>query len=196
MNIQPSNMTNFGAKFINSSTIIEKKGKNSDYTEAQAAFVEIDPFNRGDVEAVTSLPKIWKDGIYHYDFNSTIESVRSGDVCSDYAKVYALTTQKDDYENLKADKILGLAEVDYVDSHLTLRNLETRPKYKHSERNKNRSYKQVGSAIMDCVKALCNDDYRYIKVWSTTDAIPFYELHGFRQGGKPKDMIWGDEDVI
>lgn len=100
---------NFRAKLIQKVNLPDSR---------EASFVEINPKSSSDIEAVKKLSYEWYDAIY------------AGNICDDVvelssnrprinSKVFALTSQKENFKNVESRQILGIVEVTAVNNRRT-----------------------------------------------------------------------------
>lgn len=178
---------NFGAKFINKVTIQKFDKKTKGFVDYPANFVKLESGKHSDIKVVDKAAEQWKGAKY-------IQRIATASHWMDATSidVYALTTQKNKFENLKYSKVLGFAE---------MRNDERRPKFKwlyylqvkpsaqNIDNSGKKDYKHVGSSTLQSLKKI----YKNISLFSadSPNIEQFYESHGFIQDYEGKaHYVW------
>lgn len=181
MNINFNNL-NFGAKYINSTLIKKYDSNKQSYSPVQAAFVEIESSNLSDRDALHELRKDWKDCDYY--IAPIVDSI---DYEFEDNKVYALTSQRHNFDKLRSDEIMGLANMDVSKGKIPeLSYLQVDP----SLLNKMEPpiYKNVGTGILNSLKQIYNKAIQLVSAYSATE---FYVKNGFDIIDKKKlRYIW------
>ena len=94
----------------------------------------------------------------------------------DVYKVYALTTQSDNFEKLDSSKILGASTLKLVNEKENhIRFLQVSPKCYFE--NKQRGYKSIGKAFIDFFKSQSKNKSLLVQAYFS--AANFYEKMGF-----------------
>lgn len=160
---------NFKANLISTSTI-KRYAKNTDsYINTAASFVEFDLSSKKDMRVLKKIKSSWNAPLFKSIFFHAKQK-------SPNWKLYALTTQEDNYDKLKADNILGFAQTSiYIPSMINLEYLQVNPEYTY--KNKQAIFKHIGSSIIDCLKNL--ESVSRINVTSILEEIDFYIKNGF-----------------
>ena len=171
-------MISFHAHKI-SNVVIKRLNYKSDATDYNASFVELNTSSKEDLVALKKIGRTWeKGGSYAAD----IYDMFSYDyLCSETfnnTRYFALTTQKQDFENLDAYKILGVVSVSekYKDRRIIQR-LQVEPSNTHYSPIK--KFKGIGSSIVKTLQNMFKD--RDLEV--VPDSIKnefFYEKLGFK----------------
>lgn len=171
---------NFTANLVDSPTIKQRK-YGFFWKPIDVSIVELDSTKLSDVNALGKTSKSWekKGAIYvnHILYN-IIPYLKAGfaDIKDHY---YALTTQRDNFEKLEPENILGLMlfreKNDYKNEICYLEVSPSTTKRK----NLFRKYKEVGKTLVEFVKSQFSQ--KKIEVWSDLDAIDFYKKRGFRR---------------
>ncbi|MCM1264599.1 MAG: GNAT family N-acetyltransferase [Candidatus Gastranaerophilales bacterium] len=168
---------NFTANFIKNTSIQQCKPNNTTENK-QAALVELDINDDNDTECLFDTAREWETRGISYAFNIYSDAVKG---CNydivDKEHYIALTTQKDDYEHLNPDKILGLvlfSELNQDTNEISW--LQVDPD-NNSKNHCDRHYKKVGSSMINYIKETYND--KPISVQAVQDAVPFYKKCGF-----------------
>lgn len=171
------NGVSFGAKPINKVNI-KKWDKNSKtFEKFPATFVKIES-NKLDLSAINNVAQKWKGATYikRIATNSHWMDMR------DYVEidVYALTTQEKNFDKLKPNKIIGVAEMRSDEKRPNWRKLhylQVKPDFINIDNSDKKKYKNVGKAIVKSLKkiysniSLYSDDIKSVK--------EFYERNGF-----------------
>ena len=175
MNINNNYTPNFKAKYI-STVEVEKIGTfTKKYKDTPVSFVEINHKNKKDIKAIDNVAKKWKTAIFADNIRDTVHNIADGYLSNKYAKVYALTEQTKNFENLKSKDILCLADINDCDNFLTINFLQVKPEYISG--TKSQKFKHVGSGTIDAIKKKYKN--HLISLYSTEKAIPFYENQNF-----------------
>ena len=177
MNITISNNQTFGAKLINTASVVKLTPPTNKYTKRWIGFVQIFPENQQDFEALGNIAKHWdKDKFARNAYHAACE-IRNQNSYYAAHKIYALTSQAGNYEDLDPDKILGVAHVvPFSKDHMCLKHLQVKPSYIYSS---NPEYKGIGTAIIKSLKILCNK----ISLTSSSEKSVknFYKKNGFKE---------------
>ncbi len=155
-----NNATSFNASYIDKINIQKLNSKNK-YVPYQANLVEL---NLSDLEALEKINKKWKNNWLCGKFVNWAISLHN---YSD--RVFALTTQKENFENLQSDEVLGLMNIDLHKRKSELNYIETKPV--------NPDYNKVGSSLINYAKTLTNRIS--LTAGSKSLADKFYKPLGF-----------------
>lgn len=187
------NVTNnnnaFTAKYL-CSTNIGKLSKK--YDKFKAAFVEIEPKNNNDISALEGAIKYWENDKFGMNALYAAKAARDGSQYYSYHKVYALTAQKDKFEKLNPDDILGVVHVGAVgDKKLFVEHLQTNPNYLYKAKPE---YVGIGSAMINSLKKYCNMMSLFsLKEKSVKD---FYVKNGFAEYGVGTNCYMWIKDIF
>lgn len=176
----------FGAKFLNNAQV-NKKTPNNTYEKTNASFVEMNPKDDKDMKALDNIQKYWENDRYASNIYTFALKIRKDELSPKKFKVYALTSQNSDFENLDDRNILGavLGETPKKD-FLYIDYLQVNPEYIYYP---NANYKRNGSAILDSLKK----HFSEIMLKPTKGATEkFYEKNGFHKVGDL--MVWSKEN--
>ena len=168
----------FGAIPINKVKIKKYNKLSQKFTDYSANFVKIDAGNRKDLETVYKTAQKWKvrnEAKYIQQISTSSQWMKGN-----FIDVYALTLQHDNFENLQASGILGLAEMreDEAGQGIHLLNfLQVRPNAINVNQKYKVNYKYVGSGILTSLKKI----YSKIYLFSENDENieKFYQKNGF-----------------
>ena len=181
---------NFRAKFINQSTI--KVLKNKPIVK-NVNFVKIDTSNFNDIDAISKCVQKWKKS----DFIGIIaeNTAYAYLLKTNNTSVYALTEQNSNFDKLKSELILGLADCTDKRNQTYIRHLQIRPDAMFVN-NKSRTICGCGSAILKALK----DIYNKICLVSLKDENikKFYASNGFhpRKDSTNSDfLIWEEKSI-
>lgn len=175
MNIDIYSKTSFGAKFISSANVKKFASKLEKYVPEKTSFIEIDPANSADVKAVDNIAKYWKHEKFASNISYTVESLNKNGK-NDRTKVFAISSQNKDLDNLDDKKILGVAEIEKFETGLNLRYLQVNPDYIF---NQGKTYKHVGSEMLNCLKNYYGEPIMLNSLRSFA-VRKFYENNGFK----------------
>ena len=167
----------FGAKPINS-VKIKKYDKNiKNFVDFPATFVKLEPNNYFDIKAADVCASKWKDAKYIQKIATASHWMESVPL-----SIYAVTTQKNKFNKLKPNKILGFVEMRKDENRPIydwLYYLQVKPQAINVNNSESKSYKHVGKSIIASLKKI----YKNISLYSEdNDNIEkFYQSNGFIQ---------------
>ena len=167
---------NFGAKYINTIKIKKFDEVSESFANYSVAFVKLDPNNKDDLRVVDAAVIQWKDADYIKKIATASHWIGKAPI-----EVYALTTQKNNFNKLKPSKILGFAEMRKDQIRLDfnwLYYLQVNPKAINiNKTNSSNQYKYVGTSILKSLKKIYNN----ISLYSVNipPIIKFYKDNGF-----------------
>ncbi len=161
---------NFCATFKNFAQV-KKYGKIID-----ASFVKIDCANKSDIKALKKVSMSWTDAYYAKDIYDVARQKFKSDKLQDYTNFYALTLQKNSFEKLNPDDILGITEVanKKQSGAIHLVHIEAKPKLIEAQ---NRIYNKIGTAMIKSLQEM----YTKIELIARkSDLVSnFYKKNGF-----------------
>lgn len=176
-----------------SSVIIKKIGNSSNWIDKKCTFVELDPKLYEDREMLHQIRSRWCDdipgGTYAVEIDNSftncyLQAIEHGEDILDLPakespdRFFALTTQKQDFETLNPDMVLGLSKTKKeTPNKIQLDFLQVDPDNYHNARY--RTYKQIGTALVEALKTIFKGNR--IELFADFDAIPFYEKLGFQK---------------
>ena len=192
MNISFINHINFQAhKMDFKPRVLKRDDTTGEYRPEEVSMVEIDLMNPKDLEVLDELDDNWYNDNYMFqsnfihDINSfAIDSAKHMKSYGKNYKFYAITTQKNDFENLKPEGVLSVCNVKLMDEMINLRYIQSNPESAYESCP---TYNKCGTALVDGLKHY----YKGIEVYHTEDAAPFYEVNEFNPDAK-NHMTWGD----
>lgn len=170
---------NFGAKYIQDMNV--GKLKNDKYIQKDVAFVELDPTDKDDRNALKQIARDW--GYYSFAEDIYEEANLYLKENPEKGKIFALTTQTKDFENLAPDAVLGLAEVNTEDKAryrtVYLDRLQTNPEYLDAfEQPK---YKGIGTSIHNCLKEEFRGNRITLTAVPSESVLEHYRNNGYTQ---------------
>ena len=124
---------------------------------------------------------MWRDAVFARDIRDHFESTRVAPRKDSNPKYYyALTKQKDGFENLDSSSVLGIAEItDNSAGNYRVNYIQVDPKYEYDEERKSASkYKSIGRAMMKTFEKIF--DFKKITVSPVFSACEFYEKLGYK----------------
>ncbi len=170
-----TNNISFKAQFIK--PVYIKRVIDKDNSKCLASFVELNQANINDVKALELLNKEWGDkakylkNIYHSICNNFKTKTESPD-----SKIYAITTQISDLENLNPNVIEGVVEViPAPNKDLFISYIQVNPK--NTYKSEDRVYSKVGTEIIDTLKKLF--PRKKLSTISGNNSQSFYEKNNF-----------------
>lgn len=157
------------------------------YQPCRATLVKINSKDKQDIKVLSKVNDRWDSGL---SYLGNIIDIACGDYYNTQDdKIYALTLQTQDYENLDPYKVLGVALINCSkDSYNSIDFIQADPAYKYSNGHF-RFFKNIGKAMLRCIKKEAGN--KVLKVFALGKVIPFYEKYGFV--GNPSEkytMFW------
>ena len=190
MRINSISQIGFGAELVSKTSIKKLDSISDTYNDVEASFVEINPKDKRDRNAVNEAVFYWENDLYGMNISNTMERLAESDEDISSDKIYAMTTQKDRFWKLDPDKIKALAHVFETNKRVRVVHLQVNPEYIYVLGNP--EYKYIGKGMIDSLKDKYND--RSIILVSSDSAIKFYEKQGFEHCSDiEKRMIWNKE---
>jgi hypothetical protein len=173
MKINGNYSPSFSAKLV-STKQIGKLVKNA-YQNDVVSFVEIEPHNANDINALGNAAKEWLYGDFACNVYHAACSIRDDSKYYKNSKVYALTSQNSNLEKLDSKNILGLVHVEkFSEGNLFIEHIVANPEIIKS---RTPEYNGIGTAILRSLKELC---YKISCFPSKTESvIKFYYKNGF-----------------
>ena len=177
INFTPS--VNFTAILKDYSPVVKKYDKDIGiYNDEKVSFVEIDTSNKNDIKALRDIAFEWCRGDTYagqiYD-DARQKSINRYYDYENKLRFYAITSQKDDFDNLDYKKILAVCKSEEKSSEkMYLNYLQVKPSCIY-ERPSN--YKMVGTGFLDSLKKY----YDEITLTSLKlkKVLKFYKNNGF-----------------
>ncbi|MCR5266586.1 MAG: hypothetical protein K6E29_08365 [Cyanobacteria bacterium RUI128] len=167
---------NFTANHLRYVNIAKRSAEG--YKPCRASLVEMKSSNPGDVNAIDSTAEQWEDSLTAFVSSDMKKAARKKP--KDNFHVYAITTQKKDFDNINPEQILGVAHITENANGLghKIEVLQTNPEYMFDRSTTaKREYKNVGKGLISFIKENFNDKPLYL--YPTKDAVKFYEKQGF-----------------
>ena len=154
MKIDTNYSPNFRAKFIKNTTISKQIENTKSYKDEIVSCIQIDPQNKFDIDALENIAKYWADGHFVTNIYHVACAMRDDSKYYKYNQIFAVTKQKDNFENLNSDRILGLVHVSPLNENsLFIEHIEADPEIISKT---NREYKGIGTAILNYLKTITN----------------------------------------
>lgn len=145
-------MINFKANYIQNIPIKTLDSDNT-YKSQDVNFVEIDINNSKDVTAINQVADIWGEKSFADNIVFDIEQNSKDINAQGNLRVFALTKQNSDFQNLDENQILALVDVEKTQSDdLFINYLQVAPQLVYCLRKL--PIKRCGSAVLDCLKNL------------------------------------------
>jgi GNAT superfamily N-acetyltransferase len=194
MNILPISNTNFGAKFIKKAEISKfNDAKQQGYIPVDASLVELNPYNKNDIEAVAKIVKKWGyDDEFGYCILDDLQAIKSGTSDSKTDKIYAVTVQNNNFRKLDSNKIIGLGEITKRNLRQTEINfLQVEPESTYLKASK--KYINVGRTLVEYF--MSKNGFKELIVKATYKAANFYEKMGF-EIIDTKELIYAWQKLI
>lgn len=173
-----SNNLAFKARFLQNIPVLKFNYKTKNYDKVLSSFVEFDPKNIDDAKALSEVVNYWENDKYACCILNGFEyCTKNLDKFEKY-KVFALTSQKNNYDKLISDELLGLAQMDIEDGQTHyLSYLQVKPAYiEQYNILGNRIYKGIGSGILSALKKI----YNSISLRASSSGLDsFYKKNNF-----------------
>ncbi len=167
----------FKAKFITSTPIKKLNTSNGNYEEFNASFVKYDVKNKNDLKAIKET-SYWRS-LYGPNIYEKAKALTMDYFNEMNDKIYILTKQKNNFEDLKVEDILGMTDVElkknfYKESILEVHRLQVDTDLIGKEKPE---FKHVGTAILNVLKKF----NKIIELNSVPSAVNFYRKNGFKE---------------
>lgn len=190
--MQLSNINNskqyFGAQYVTKVQAEKYSNDEESYVPSKLPVVELDLLNKKDVRALKELNLFWQGSDYIMNICYDVNRVYNINQDNERTHLYAITTQKADFENLRSDEILGIAETKHpnINEPVSLEYIQVSPDlqgvFYPSE------YKHIGTAMLNFLKDRCKN--KKIILTSAVNASKFYEKNGFKKLGTKNRYVW------
>lgn len=177
----------FGASFIQKMPIRKYSFQTETYAPSYANLVELNPHDLYDVNALDEIAYDFGNDSYAdniaYDAK---KAFKRKNMKSEPFSAIALTMQEDNFEKLKSNDVIGIAEIfKRKKDEIELVYLQTHPKYVYSIPP--RKIKNIGTSILDYLKQTHNK----ISLLSASSPLRFYLKNGFRMVSQDSfRLVW------
>ena len=179
MKIYPAQIS-FQAKYISTIKVEKKDESTQEYLPEKVSFIKFDKNNRRDMDALADLYGEWKTATFIDRLIITGRRIQSRFPYYGKTSLYALTTQKKDFDNLNGSEILGLAKVNKTGirrAYLDI--IQVKPD--------NEDYDKVGTGILNALKEM-NDK---ITLNSVEGVEKFYVINDFEKTDlSTREYVW------
>lgn len=168
----------FGSSFVKK-CFIQKKDVSGKYLPEKVALVELDCRNAKDLNFLSILAQY--NGEYSYAgtlFEMAKLTSESNLKENQKNRILLLTSQLDDFENIKKEDVKGFIEYD-IKNNKNIRINCFEGLQDNFFKKKVRKYKHIGKTLLNYV--IKNEKPERITLHSTTYAKPFYISMGFRE---------------
>lgn len=178
MKVNSNHNLNFNAKFIRAVQIQKFQTELYSYRPKKACFVEIDSGNCNDAFALANAAHYWENDLYGANISYTALQMMGHNPMLSDKKIYALTLQKHNFEELDENKILGMAEITDADKNsIELNYIQVKPDIIYALRNQ--PYKKIGTRIIDSLKKIYNNKVILLTARAGKTG-EFYVKNGFK----------------
>jgi len=153
MQIQQNNNVNFGAKYISPAVVKQKIGTK--WKDAQVNFIQLETAKTEDRKALGYVKYLW------HEKNLTPAIEEEGLVLGGAARIYALTSQADNFEKIEPSKVLGLMTTDRLGKgkeSVEIFKIGTTPRYAYEQNKHARSVRHIAKAMVDSFKELVKNN--------------------------------------
>jgi len=182
----------FCAKFQNIVKISKLAEGSNKYADETASFVKIEPNNIDDINALKNIAKCWKDASFATNIYYAASAIRNDSKFYKNHMVFALTSQKSDFEKLDDDKILGIIHIAPLNKFwLFIEQLQANPKYIYK---KDSLYKGIGTGILNSVKGMCSKMSCFPA--ESESVKKFYAKNGFNEEDKLSNFYVWYRDIM
>lgn len=169
-------MINFKANLLSTAKVkMYTNGHNC--KDCNVSFVQLNTDSKSDFRTICEVDSCWenKSSLANDIRNCFQDCVLKKETDKTY--FYALTKQRNNFENLDSDEILGLAQVTEESSNeVVLDYLQSDPENNYFSYRP--SYRKIGTAIMNCLEQLFSG--RKMTLYPIEEAKSFYEKLGFK----------------
>lgn len=163
----------FGAKLI-SNTNIQKLGRDKKYHDFNVSFVKFTHEHKND-QNVLMTSELWGlDSYSKYISNNFRNLNYSNNIYGD--EFFAITTQKENFENMNPDNILGLMQTSKRCPDNYVEFIQTKPEFKFGETP--RTFKNIGKALLNAFFATLGTN-KTIHLDTNHESAKFYKKLGF-----------------
>ena len=168
-------MINFKAQYIQPA-VIKQKGVNNQYQDYKVSIAELKIDSQEDFIALNNLNCDWDNcKSLTNDIAKIFNALYAKTKPSEGEHFYVATVQKDNYNKLDKDNILGIIHTRKTNNGIEIENLQVSPETNYSAVV--RQFKEVGQSLINLViKLNKNTPITLIAEYSVT---PFYEKLGF-----------------
>ena len=164
----------FKAKFINSARI-GKKDIYPYYFSEPISFIQIQPEVSSDIDALKNIAYFWEYDKFGKNIYYAACAVRNKSKYYKNHQVYALTSQKRNFDSLNSNQILGLVHTcPEKDGFTFIEHLQVSPEMIYQREPE---YKGIGTAILDSLKTFCKKIY--CNPSQEKSVLDFYSKNGF-----------------
>ena len=176
-----NNIISFGAQFVQKLPIKKYSYENKIYTKDYANLVELNAGDSKDLQAIENIAIDFGGDSYANNIYNSSKSSRN----NNKSRLFALTKQTDNFENLNAYDVYGIAKISKIkNAEIELEYLQVHPRYIYTKRP---FVKGVGSSILDYLKLVNNK----ICLYYTPSAYMFYKKNGFKKLSPDGNiMLW------
>lgn len=173
------NSISFTGKYLQTKTIKHKNAENM-FHDCRVKLVELDSDCSNDVDALSMVNYSWDSGkTLLANINEEFRDCREFENPSLFKNFFVMTTQRDNFENLKPKKVIGAAEVFVRDPEaVTLKYLQVDPK--NNMQCKERQFKGIGTAILDGLKEIFKGRDIILEPVKDKGVKKFYKSNGFQ----------------
>lgn len=183
MNINSNRFSpNFKAQYLFPAKVQKLNPTNNEWVKVDTCIAELHPKDIKDLNVLADLNVMWRANINEMCFASDLYqdalNVHTNAWQESEAKrnFWALTTQKENFERLVPEEILGISEItaDCNNGPYEIAYLQVAPEHKRNSHF--REFKYVGSAIMNKILEFFKGN---IVLTADSSAVDFYKIFGF-----------------
>lgn len=171
------NRINFTANLVKQ-TQVQETADNNNYIPSDVSIVELDKHDERDIKSLYKTIILWKDQNAKYSSEIYHEAVKGYEYDdTEQEHYFALTSQKNDFNNLDPERILGLmlfSQTNRTEDEINW--LQVRPNTSHKQTWK-RQYKGIGEGLINLLKGTWLN--KPIHVQADVNAVEFYKKMGF-----------------
>lgn len=177
--IQQNNI-NFRAKLISPATIKYKNGIR--WNDFNVRFIKFNTHNKADRETIKQVAGIWNN---HNMSDTIAEEV---DILGNKSEVYAITSQRKNFEKINPTNILSLMTTDKVNqtnSKVHIYRLGSKPEMSYAQNGNFRSIKYFAKSLLQSFVKFIekNKNIDGIEVYPEPSDIKFLEKMNFKADG-------------
>lgn len=181
-----NNRITFTAKFISPVTV-KKIATGGEYIPTTVNAVELSAKNKNDLKSLEAIKDLWGKDSYAGEIYEDAHYVN--DYYEEYRpSFYAITTQKDSFEKLHPENVLGLAETQTTFGKIkSLDYLQTNPEFLNKLQPE---IKRIGTAMLGFIENI--NKGRRIEINPAISARSFYLQHGYKSIHENSHSIFKD----
>lgn len=172
------NAVSFNAKFIKPVLVKKMNSETNRYHNVSVSVVEVLPQDLCDVYSISITAKSWENDLFAGNIAYNLSQLFQSKTKDTDLRFFALTKQKENFDDLESDDILGLCEINQSrPNELQLNYIQTNPQFIYSLGLA--AYKGIGTALIKFLHSMENIDIITLIARKTYAVSNFYKKNGF-----------------